>query len=90
MGVKGLPKELPGGNVNACTRVGFLNLETLRSRLVDIDTGTLVFVCALRHTEAFNTGLAWPLERAAIRVAATWRRRRTTSSTQTTVDPWIQ
>ena len=49
MGVKKLLKELPGGDVKACTCVGFLSLEILRSRSVDIDTITLVFVCALWH-----------------------------------------
>ena len=56
MGVKGLPKELPGWDMEACTQVGFSNLEIRRSCLVDIDTGTLVFVCALRHKEAYNAG----------------------------------
>ena len=54
MGVKWLLKELPVGDVKACTRVGFLGLEILRGCLVDIDTCPLVFVCTLRHKEAFN------------------------------------
>ena len=39
--------------------VGFLTLDILRGparRPADIDTGTLVFVCALRHKEAFKAG----------------------------------
>ena len=56
MGVKGLLRELPGGDVKACTRVGFSTLDILRSRPADIDTGTLIFVCALRHKEVFNEG----------------------------------
>ena len=60
MGVKGLLKELSGGDTKACTRVGFSSLEILRSRLVDIITGTLVFVCALRHKEAHNRGRYLP------------------------------
>ena len=70
IGVKGLLKVLPGGDVAACTRVGFSNLEILHSCSVDIDTGTLAFVCDLRHTEAFNAVRACPLDRAAVRAAA--------------------
>ena len=50
MGVKGLLKELPGGNAKECQRVGFSKLEVLigkKRRPADIDTGTLIFVCAL-------------------------------------------
>ena len=58
MGVKGLLKELPGGDVGQCQRTGFANLAALHNRFrpADIDTGTLIFVCALRHKEAFNAG----------------------------------
>lgn len=58
MGVKGLLKELPGGDVGQCQRTGFANLAALHNRFrpADIDTGTLIFVCALRHKEAYNAG----------------------------------
>ena len=72
MGVKGLLTELPGGDVKVCMHVGFLNLEILHSRSVDIDMGTLVFVCALRHKAAFNVVRTHPLCRAAVRAAAAW------------------
>ena len=65
MGVKGLPKELPGGGVeDQCVR--FLTLGVLQGptrRPDDIDTGTLVFSCALRHKEAYNTGYHVPITR---------------------------
>ena len=65
MGVKGLPKELPGGDVeDQCVR--FLTLGVLQGptrRPDDIDTGTLVFSCALRHKEAYNTGDHVPVTR---------------------------
>ena len=57
MGVKGLPEEVPGGDdIGQCQRTGFAKLAALhnRFRLADIDTGTLIFSCALRHQEAFN------------------------------------
>ena len=58
MGVKGLLKELPGGDVGQCQRTGFANLAALHNRFrpADIDTGTLIFVCALRHEEAHDEG----------------------------------
>ena len=37
------------------TCVGFSKLEILRSCLIDIDTGTLVCVCALYPRAVFNT-----------------------------------
>ena len=55
MGVKGLLKELPGGDMED-QRVGFSTLDILRGparRPADIDTGTLVFVC---HKEAHAEG----------------------------------
>ena len=58
MGVKGLLKELPGGNMKE-QRVGFATLSALCSearRCADIDAGTLIFVCALRHKEAYDKG----------------------------------
>ena len=64
MGVKGLLKELPGGSMDESFH-GFLNLDILRNKCLpaDIDTGTLVFVCALRHREAFNSGNYTPSAR---------------------------
>jgi hypothetical protein len=53
MDVKGLLRELPWGDVKACTQVGFSKLKILRSRLSNINTGTLIFVCVLRHKEAY-------------------------------------
>lgn len=51
MGVKGLLKELPGGDVEQCKQTGFTNIAALNNRFrpADIDTGTLIFVCALQH-----------------------------------------
>ena len=57
MGVKGLLRELPGGDMKD-QRVGFHTLDVLRGEAchpVDIDTGTLVFVCALRHKVEYNS-----------------------------------
>ena len=62
MGVKEVRKELPGGDVNVCTCVGFSKLEIPRSRSVDIDTDTLVFLCALRHKDVFNAGNCVPTD----------------------------
>ena len=31
-------------------------LGLLRGRPVDIDTGTLIYVCALRHKDVYNAG----------------------------------
>ena len=56
MGINGLLKELPGGDTKTSTRVGFDKLALLRGRPVDIDTGTLIYTCALRHKDAFNAG----------------------------------
>jgi hypothetical protein len=56
--VKGLLNELPGGNMED-QHVEFSTLDVLRGkarRPVDIKTGTLVFVYALRHKEACNAG----------------------------------
>ena len=58
MGVKGLLKELPGGNMEE-QRVGFARLAALRGearRHADVDAGTLIFVCALLHKEAYDKG----------------------------------
>ena len=53
MGITDLLKELPGGNAKTSTHYGFANLAILRSFLASIDTGTLLFVCALRHKDVF-------------------------------------
>ena len=65
MGVKGLLPELPGGSMKDNGHCGFSGLDILRNktRPADIDTGTLVFVCALRHKEAFNNGDYTPAAR---------------------------
>ena len=58
MGVKGLLKELPSGNMKK-KRVGFATLAALRDearRHAVIDAGTLIFVCALRHKETHGNG----------------------------------
>ena len=65
MGVKGLLRELPGGDMKD-QRVGFHTLDVLRGEArhpVDIDTGTLIFVCALRHKVAYNSGNYVPAAR---------------------------
>ena len=56
MGVNGLLQELPGGDIKTSARVGFEKLGLLRGRPVDTDTGTLIYVCALRHKDAYNAG----------------------------------
>ena len=55
-GITGLLKELPGGNATTSTRFGSANLAILRTFPASIDTGTLLFVCAFRHKDAFNAG----------------------------------
>ena len=62
MVITDLLKELPCGNAKISTRYGFANLAILRSFPASINTGTLVFVCALRHKEAYN---AWDYIHAA-------------------------
>ena len=57
MGVKGLLQELIGRDVKVGTRVGFSTLEILLSCPADINTGTLTFVCALRHKGTTTQGL---------------------------------
>ena len=56
MGITDLLKELPGGNAKTSTRYGFADLAILRSFPASVDTGTLLFVCALWHKDAFNAG----------------------------------
>ena len=41
-----------GGDVKVCMRVGFSKLGIICSHPADIDTSTLIFVCALLHEEA--------------------------------------
>ena len=65
MGISGLLKELPGGDMKA-QRSGFGTLDALRGdqrHPVDIDAGTLIFVCAIRHKEAYNSGDYTPAAR---------------------------
>ena len=56
MGITDLLKELPGGNAKTCTRYGFADITILRSFPASVDTGTLLFVCAFRHKDAFDAG----------------------------------
>ena len=56
MGITGILKELPGGDMKTSAYVGFDTLDLLRGVPVDIDTGTLLYACALRHKDAFNAG----------------------------------
>ena len=65
MGVKGLLKELPGGDVGQCQRTGFSKLTALANRFrpADINTVTLISVCALRHKDAYNDGNYVPTAR---------------------------
>ena len=58
MGVKGLLRELPGGDVKACTRVGFSTLDILRSRPADIDTRRAEFRTNLAAIAAANAAAA--------------------------------
>jgi len=66
MGVDGLLRELHGGRMTEQS-VGFAELtEWLHKskRPIDIDTGTLLFVCAYRHRHAYNLGDYLPSVRA--------------------------
>ena len=58
---RALSGNCQGGDVKACTRVGFSKLEILRSRPADTKTGTLIFVCALLHKEVCNMGRYLPV-----------------------------
>ncbi|KAL7541138.1 hypothetical protein ACHAWF_006863, partial [Thalassiosira exigua] len=64
MGIRDLFCRLPGGKMTDQQR-GFSKLRILRdkNRPVDIDTGTLVFTCALRHKTAYNAGNYEPAAR---------------------------
>ena len=58
MGIKSLIKELPGGTMGE-SLIGFSKLPPAAAgerRVVDIDTGGLVYVCAHRCKETFNRG----------------------------------
>ena len=59
MGIKNLLKELPGGDARTDTIRGFTNLHLLKDgkNKVDLDTGTLIFVCALRHRQTYDQGI---------------------------------
>ena len=56
MGVTDLLRELPGGNTKADTRFGFSKSDVLDRFPASLDTGGLVFLCAHRHKEAYNSG----------------------------------
>ena len=56
MGINGLLQELPGGDNKTSACVGFEKFDFLRGRPVDIDTVTLIYVCALRHKDEYNAG----------------------------------
>ncbi|KAL7554211.1 hypothetical protein ACHAWF_017633 [Thalassiosira exigua] len=63
MGIRGILKELPGGDARTCQRTGFEKLDFLSGdkRLhADIDAMTLAFVVAIRHKEAFNRRIYAP------------------------------
>ena len=64
MGVNDLLGQLPGGRMDE-TQHGFSRLTILRdkNRRTNFDSDTLVYVCALRHKEAFNAGNYLPSAR---------------------------
>ncbi|KAL7552027.1 hypothetical protein ACHAWF_017125 [Thalassiosira exigua] len=72
MGIKKLLGQLPGGKAED-TRRGFGNLKILRNknRPVDIDTGTLIFACTLKHRVAHNAGNYEPAAREFQRILIT-------------------
>lgn len=58
MGIHGLLAELPGGKTSE-TKRDFSKLTMLsgqKRKCVDIDTGTLLFICALRHKVPYLAG----------------------------------
>ena len=55
MGIKNLPKNLPGGDVKLKLFSSILSLKN-KATPVDFDTGSLVYVCALQHLAAFEAG----------------------------------
>ena len=56
MGITDLLKELPSENAKTSTCYGLSGLTILRNFPASIDTGTLLFVCALRHKNTFVVG----------------------------------
>ena len=65
MRVKGLLRELPGGEMKD-QRVGFNTLDVLRGEarhLVYIDTGMLIFVGSLWYKVVYNSGNYVPSSR---------------------------
>ena len=65
MGIKNLLKKLPSDDALQFQRYDFSKLEILRNKngQADIDTMTLLVVCALRHKEAYNAGNYIPAAR---------------------------
>ena len=57
MGVNDLLGQVPGGKMEE-SQHGFQRLTLLlnKNQRVDLDTGTLVYLCALIHKEAYNAG----------------------------------
>jgi len=55
MGIKYLLPDLPGGDIKL---KGFASISSLKDKAVpvDFDTGSLVYVCALRHRTTFEAG----------------------------------
>eukprot|EP00978_Attheya_sp_CCMP212_P007163 scaffold16657_cov41-Attheya_sp.AAC.1 len=57
MGIKDLLPNLPGGDI---TLKGFASISSLKDKVVpvdvDFDTGSLVYVCALRNRTTFESG----------------------------------
>ena len=63
-------KELPGGDPSTDTRKGFSTIDFLADGKVqaDLDAGTLVFVCALRHRQEYEAGVYLPATREFLRM----------------------
>ena len=69
MGVNGLLKQLPGGDMGE-SRVGFRTLRALRGaarRRVHIDAGGVTYLCALRHKVPYDNGDYVPAAREFLR-----------------------
>ena len=56
MGINGLLKNLPGDNIKISSRIDLGKLSLLCGHPVDINTGMLIYICALRHKAVFNAG----------------------------------
>ena len=67
-----LLKELPGDNTKANTWFGFSKLAVLDRFPASIGTGGLVFLCAHRHKEAYNSGDYLPAAREFQRLIITF------------------